>query len=106
MGGDQPYGPYGPPPQGDPSSAGDIPGYETPDPGWPSAGYGPPGDPGFPGGPGDPAGGYGDQAGWAPPGWGQPPRLPGEAVLGPRDGPDPLQGSVDRQAVGAARRCG
>ena len=90
-----PYGPYGPRPEDDPSAAGDVPGYETPDPGWASPGYGPPGAPdlpsgggllsggglpsagGFPGGPGDPGGLYGDQAGWAPPGWGQPQASPG-----------------------------
>ena len=76
MGDDQPYGPYGPPPQGDPSSAGDVPGYERPDPGWASPGYGPPGGGGFPGGQGDPGGASGDQTGWVPPGWGQPPSSP------------------------------
>ncbi len=73
MGDDQRYGPYGPLPEGDPSSAGEVPGYETPDPGWASPVPEPPEGGGFPGGPGDPGGAHGDPAGWVPPGWGQPP---------------------------------
>ena len=49
MGDDQRYGPYGPLPEGDPSSAGEVPGYETPDPGWASPVPEPPGGRGLPG---------------------------------------------------------
>ena len=83
MGDDQSYGPdgpYGPPSPGDPSSTEDVPGYETPDPGWAPPGYGTTGGAGFPGGPDDL---YGGQAGWAPPGWGQPPGAPGSGPGSP-----------------------
>ena len=80
MGDDKPYGPYGPLPPDDPSSTGDVPGYETPDPGWASSGSGPTGGAGLPR---TPAGLYGDQAGWVPPGWGQSSASPGDGSGSP-----------------------